>query len=141
VDFVRPGIRYRTLGERDRCRGIGPHIDDCDLAPEQLANDLLQRPDVANPCEIGSSKHEYAFILAGDGQRSNRPFVAGESECALYGGALTYVEHPPMVMPRSSALHPSRSTWYPKRLPPTGGNTPRALVVLDAVFDAAWGEI
>jgi len=97
---ARPSIRYRTLRERDRSRGIGPHIDDCDLAPKELADDLLQRPDVAKPAPVVSPKHEYAFVLAGDGQRSNRPFVAGESECALYGGALAYVEHPPMVIPR-----------------------------------------
>lgn len=97
---AQPSIRYRALRERDRCRGIGSHIDDCDLAPEELANDLLQRPDVAKPSQVVSPEHEYAFVLTGDGQRSNRPFVAGESECALYGGALTYVEHPPMVIPR-----------------------------------------
>lgn len=108
---ARPSIRYRTLRERDRCRGNGPHIDDCDLAPEELANDLLQRPDVAKPSQVVSPKHEYAFVLAGDGQRSNRPFVAGESERALYGGALAYVEHPPMVMPSSSALHSNRSAY------------------------------
>ena len=108
---ARPSTRYRALRERDSCRGIGSHIDDCDLAPEQLANDLLQRPDVAKPAPVVSPEHEYAFVLAGDGQRSNRPFVASESERALYGGALTYVEHPPMVMPRSSALHSSQPVY------------------------------
>ncbi|WP_179100176.1 hypothetical protein [Leifsonia sp. ALI-44-B] len=111
VKSVRWSIPYRTLREQDRCRGVRPHVDDCDLAPEQLANDLLQRPDVAKPSQVVSLKHEYAFVLAGDGQRSNRPFVASESERALYGGALTYVEHASMVMPRSSVLHSSRSAY------------------------------
>jgi hypothetical protein len=91
---ARLGIRYRTLREWNRYSGIGPGLNDCELAPEQLANDLLQYPDVAEASQVVSAKHEYAFILADDRQRSNRPFVAGETERALNGGGLTYVKHP-----------------------------------------------
>jgi hypothetical protein len=70
-----------------------------------LANDLLQSPGVAKPSQVVSAKDEYAFILADDRQRSNRPFVASKTERALYGSALTDVKHPQIVMLRLSAAH------------------------------------